>query len=103
VTAAIRRARDAAEGEVVSTRPQGGLDEGELAAERLAGYTRAPLVETTRSYLRHRGSWEAAARELGVHRNTIRNRIRIVEKELGIDLDDPDLSAELWIALRSRG
>lgn len=102
VTVAIRRARDAAEGEVVSTRPLGGLDEGELAAERLAGYTRAPLVETTRSYLRHRGSWEAAARELGVHRNTIRNRIRIVQSELGIDLEDPDLSAELWIALRSR-
>ncbi|HWM35018.1 MAG TPA: PucR family transcriptional regulator [Pseudolysinimonas sp.] len=102
VTVAIRRARDAAEGELVSTRPLGGLDEGELAAERLATYTRAPLVETTRSYLRHRGSWEAAARELGVHRNTIRNRMRIVEHELGIDLEDPDLSAELWIALRTR-
>jgi purine catabolism regulator len=102
VPVAIRRARDAGEGEVVSTRPVGGLDEGELAAERLAGYTRAPLVETTRSYLRHRGSWEAAARELGVHRNTIRNRIRIVENELGIELDDPDVSAELWIALRTR-
>lgn len=102
VTIAIRRAREAGEGEVVSTRPLGGLDEGELAADKLASYTRAPLVETTRSYLRHRGSWEAAARELGVHRNTIRNRVRIVESELGIDLDDPDLSAELWIALRNR-
>jgi len=102
VTVAVRRARGAADGEVVSTRPVGGVDEGDLAAERLAGYSRAPLVETTRSYLRHRGSWEAAARELGVHRNTIRNRIRIVQSELGIDLDDPDLSAELWIALRAR-
>jgi purine catabolism regulator len=37
-----------------------------------------------------------------VHRNTIRNRIRFVQEEMGIDLDDPDLSAELWIALRSR-
>lgn len=102
VTVAIRRAREAGEGEIVSTRPLGGLDEGELAADKLAAYTRAPLVETTRSYLRHRGSWEAAARELGVHRNTIRNRVRIVEHELGIDLEDPDLSAELWIALRAR-
>lgn len=102
VTVAIRRARVAGDGEVVSTRPVGGADEGELAAERLAAYRRAPLIETTRSYLRHRGSWESAARELGVHRNTIRNRIRIVQDELGIDLDDPDLSAELWIALRGR-
>lgn len=102
VTVAIRRARVAGDGEVVSTRPLGGADEGDLAADRLAAYRRAPLVETTRSYLRHRGSWESAARELGVHRNTIRNRIRIVQEELGIDLDDPDLSAELWIALRGR-
>lgn len=103
VTVAIRRARDVEGGDVVTSLPVGGLDEGEVAAERLASYTRAPLIETTRSYLRHRGSWEAAARELGVHRNTIRNRIRIVESELGVDLDDPDLSAELWIALRARG
>ena len=102
VTIAIRRARVAGDGEVVSTRPAGGADEGDVAADRLASYRRVPLIETTRSYLRHRGSWESAARELGVHRNTIRNRIRIVQEELGIDLDDPDLSAELWIALRGR-
>lgn len=102
VAAAVRRAREAARGEVVTTRPVTGFDEGEIAAERLAKYTRTPLVDTTRSYLRHRGSWEEAARELGVHRNTVRNRIRIVTDELGIDLDDADLSAELWIALRGR-
>jgi purine catabolism regulator len=96
----LRRAREARRGEVVSGRSTGGLRAGEDAAERLAGYTRAPLIETTRSFLRHRGSWEAAARDLGVHRNTIRNRIRIIHDELGINLDDPDLGAELWLALR---
>jgi purine catabolism regulator len=102
VNVALRRARLAEEGEVVSTRRTKELGDGERAADRLAAYSRAPLVETTRSYLRHRGSWEAASRELNVHRNTIRNRIRFVQDEMGIDLDDPDLSAELWIALRSR-
>lgn len=102
VTAAIRRVRDAAEGEVVTARHSSGPGEGEDAIERLASYTRAPLVETVRAYLRHRGGWEAAARELAIHRNTIRNRIRIVQEELGIDLDDPDLSARLWLALRAR-
>jgi len=96
----LRRAREARRGEVVTGGGTAGMRAGEEAAARLAAYERAPLVETARSFLRHRGSWEAAARELGVHRNTIRNRIRVISEELGIDLDDPDLSAELWLALR---
>lgn len=100
--AAGRRAREAAPGEILSTAFSAGLGPGELAAARLAGYTRAPLVDTVRSYLRNRGSWEATARELGVHRNTIRNRVRVIHEGLGLDLDDPDLGAELWIALRER-
>lgn len=96
----LRHAREARRGEVVTGGRSAALRAGEEAAARLAGYARAPLVETARSFLRHRGSWEAAARELGVHRNTIRNRIRVITEELGIDLDDPDLSAELWLALR---
>lgn len=96
----LRRAREARRGEIVTSGGSAGMRAGEEAAARLAAYERAPLVETTLGFLRHRGSWEAAARELGVHRNTIRNRIRVISEELGIDLDDPDLSAELWLALR---
>lgn len=96
----LRRAREARPGEIVTSGGSAALRAGEEAAARLAAYGRAPLVETARSFLRHRGSWEAAARELGVHRNTIRNRIRVITEELAIDLDDPDLSAELWLALR---
>lgn len=98
----LRRAREARRGEIVTSDEAAGLGAGAEAAARLAAYGRAPLVETARSFLRHRGSWEAAARDLGVHRNTIRNRIRIIHDELGVDLDDPDLSAELWLALRDR-
>ena len=96
----VRRARGAGPGEILTADAPAGLGAGEDAAARLAAYSRAPLIETTRSFLRNRGSWEAVARDLGVHRNTIRNRIRIISEELGIDLDDPDLSAELWLALR---
>ncbi|WP_284991026.1 PucR family transcriptional regulator [Arthrobacter sp. efr-133-TYG-120] len=60
------------------------------------------LLETVRAYLAHRGQWEAAGRELGVHRNSIRYRIGQASELLGADLDDPDVAAQLWLALRGR-
>ncbi len=41
----------------------------------LADYPRADLLETVRAYLRARGTWEDAARALGIHRNSLRHRI----------------------------
>nr|WP_256128080.1 PucR family transcriptional regulator [Arthrobacter sp. SDTb3-6] len=67
----------------------------------LRGYARADLVATVRAYLRHRGQWEGAARELGVHRNSLRHRMAIVSGLLRADPDDPDVAANLWLALRS--
>lgn len=60
----------------------------------------AVLLESTRVWLRRNGAWEPAARELGVHRHTLRNRITAVERALDIDLDDVDARTELWTALR---
>lgn len=58
------------------------------------------LRRTVTAYLRNRHQAERTARELGVHRNTVRPRILAAEKLLAVSLDDPDVSAELWIALR---
>lgn len=58
------------------------------------------LVASLRAYLGHRGQWEAAARSLGVHRNTLRYRINRVRELTGVDLDEPDVAAVLWLALR---
>lgn len=60
---------------------------------------RAALV----AWLRHRGQWEAAATALGLHRNTLRYRVARATEALGLDLDDPDVAAEAWLALRDRG
>ena len=60
------------------------------------------LLETVRAYLAHRGQWEAAGRELGVHRNSVRYRIAQAKELSGGDLDDPDVAAQLWLALRGR-
>ncbi len=59
----------------------------------------AVLLESARVWLSRHGAWEPAARELGVHRHTLRNRISAVEAALGIDLDDASARTELWAAL----
>lgn len=71
--------------------------------EPLLGYRRADLVGAVAAYLRHRGHWERAAADLGVHRNTLRHRITTATRLLGADLDDPDVASLTWLALRERG
>ncbi|MBG0815806.1 PucR family transcriptional regulator [Planomonospora sp. ID82291] len=61
--------------------------------------SRADLVESLRAYLACNGHWDAAAQRLGVHRHTLRYRMRRVAELLGRDLDDPAVRAELWVAL----
>ena len=63
---------------------------------------RGDLVASVRAWLAHHGQWDAAATTLGVHRHTLRYRMRRVEELLGRSLDDPDLRAELWVALAVR-
>lgn len=58
------------------------------------------LRRTVVAYLRNRQQAERTARALGVHRNTIRPRILAAERLLTVSLDDPDVAAELWLALR---
>jgi purine catabolism regulator len=63
---------------------------------------RGDLVASVRAWLAHNGQWDAAAASLGVHRHTVRYRMRRVEELLGRPLDDPGLRAELWVALAIR-
>lgn len=64
----------------------------------LAG--QAALAETLRTWLSLHGSWDRSAVALGVHRNTVRQRIARCAALLAVDLDDPDVRMELWFALR---
>ncbi|MEV0589550.1 PucR family transcriptional regulator [Nonomuraea sp. NPDC050310] len=61
--------------------------------------SRADLVGSLRAYLAANGHWDAAAQQLGVHRHTLRYRMKRVSELLGRDLDDPGVRAELWVAL----
>ena len=84
---------------------------GLLGQERAEAFARsylAPLADredlllTLGSFLRHHGSRGEVAAELGVHRNTVRNRVEQVERLLGVSLDDPQARADAWVALRPR-
>jgi hypothetical protein len=79
----------------------------ELAARRLAPLDRLPgrapqrLAETLLAWLDHHGSSPAVARELGIHPQTARHRLRRLRELFGDALEDPDARFELALALRS--
>ncbi|GGJ49297.1 PucR family transcriptional regulator [Streptomyces brasiliensis] len=62
---------------------------------------RGDLVASLRAWLSRHGQWDAAAADLGVHRHTLRYRMRRVEEIIGRSLDDPDVRMELWLALKA--
>lgn len=64
---------------------------------------RGELVRSLREWLAEHGQWEPAAARLGVHRHTLRQRIRRIETLLERRLDRPGVRAELWFALQLLG
>ncbi|WP_435200516.1 PucR family transcriptional regulator [Janibacter sp. GS2] len=63
--------------------------------------TDVDLVTSLETWLRHHGHFEPAAAELGVHRHTLRHRVRRAEQLLGRSLDETDTRMDLWFALRA--
>jgi PucR family transcriptional regulator, purine catabolism regulatory protein len=61
---------------------------------------RGDLVRSLATWLDHNGEWDAAAAALGIHRHTLRNRIRRVAGLLDRDLEVAAVRAELWVGLR---
>ncbi|WP_306746762.1 PucR family transcriptional regulator [Saccharothrix yanglingensis] len=59
------------------------------------------LRETLRVWLSCHGQADPAAARLGVHRHTVRNRVRRAERLLGRPLDAAGTRAELWLALHA--
>lgn len=76
----------------------------EFAARHLAGVTDDPrLLETLRAYLEGGGSVAAAAKILGLHRNSVIYRLGRLRAVLEEDLDDPRVRVNLWAALEMIG
>ncbi|MET9539522.1 PucR family transcriptional regulator [Streptomyces sp. NPDC006553] len=103
---ALRRA-EATGTDLVRHRP-GGIaalvdpDEATAHARALLAPLGEPLAETLHVWLSLHGGWDRTAAAMGIHRNTVRQRITRCAALLDRDLDDPDVRMELWFALKSR-
>jgi purine catabolism regulator len=64
---------------------------------------RGDLVVSLRTWLAHHGQWDPSAAALGVHRHTLRHRIRTAEELLGRSFDSPGTRGEVWLALEVLG
>jgi purine catabolism regulator len=61
---------------------------------------RGDLLRSLGAWLEHNGQWDAAAAALGVHRHTLRHRMRRVSELLGRDLDVTAVRMELWAGVQ---
>ncbi|MGP9020726.1 PucR family transcriptional regulator ligand-binding domain-containing protein [Streptomyces sp. BR1] len=75
-------------------------EEAAAYARQLLAPLTEPLLTTLRCWLSLHGSWDRTAVALGVHRNTVRQRLARCAALLDADLDDMDVRTELWLALR---
>ena len=82
--------------------PAGARMADDLLAPLDEQRTGPELLASLRAYLAASGRWDSAAEQLGVHRHTLRYRMKRIRELLPGDLDDPDHRTELWAALRVR-
>lgn len=62
---------------------------------------RSELVGSVRAFIEAGGRWEPGAEALGVHRHTLRYRVRQAEELLGRDLSRAEDRLEVWLALKA--
>lgn len=67
--------------------------------DELSEASRARLLETLTSWLRHQGDRMTMAQDLGVHPQTVRYRLAQLREHFGDALDDPRSRARLFLAL----
>ena len=61
----------------------------------------AALVATLTTFLRNDGNWKATAFDLGVHRQTLVYRLKLVEQLTGIKPTTTSGIARFWIAIQA--
>jgi DNA-binding PucR family transcriptional regulator len=60
----------------------------------------ADLVTTVRVWVQNECASDATARELGIHRHTLRNRVQLAGRLLGLDFNVLRDRLELWAAVQ---
>ncbi|HEY8754321.1 MAG TPA: PucR family transcriptional regulator [Arthrobacter sp.] len=61
---------------------------------------RSSQLSVLTSWLGENGNWDATAKVLGLHRNSVRRQITALAELLDMDLGSAQVRAELWIALQ---
>ena len=61
---------------------------------------RSSQLSVLKSWLGENGNWDASAKVLGMHRNSVRRQINALAEILAMDLGSAQVRAELWIALQ---
>ncbi|WP_267278188.1 PucR family transcriptional regulator [Arthrobacter sp. CDRTa11] len=61
---------------------------------------RSSQLVLLKSWLGENGNWDATAKVLGLHRNSVRRQITALAEVLDMDLGQAQVRAELWIALQ---
>jgi purine catabolism regulator len=78
-------------------------DLADYATLRLAAVRDRPdgdeLLRLARAWFSHNCNVDAAAKEVGVHRHVLRNRLELIEAVLGLTLSTFEGRAELWALL----
>lgn len=84
-----------------------GRDAGTMLASRLLEPVlnqeperRDAQLLVLRTWLGENGSWDATAKMLGLHRNSVRRQINALADLLEMDLNEAQVRAELWFALQ---
>lgn len=75
-------------------------------AESMLAYDaehRTDLARTLAFFLSHFGDVAGTSRQLGIHPNTLRYRLRRVRELFSVDLDDPDMRLLAELGLRQAG
>ena len=59
------------------------------------------LLQTLEVFLRNDGSWKATAADLGIHRQTLVYRLRLIEQLTGLKPTSSSGTARFWMALQA--
>jgi len=75
----------------------------DIANARLGSVLGSPnglaLLRSAQVWLRHNGQWDPAARELGIHRHSVKTRMQRLAEQTNLSLDTFQGRAELWAML----